>query len=60
MIWIPIMYICLTNGGCAFLQGNPTYTEKGCIEQLAHATVVMQKDPQVVAFDGTCLSLTPT
>ena len=60
MIWIPVLYICLSIGHCAFLQGTPTYTEDGCEEQLAMASVRLQQDPSVAAFDGVCVSAIPT
>lgn len=59
MIWIPVIYFCLSNGACGFMQGNPTYTEAGCKEQLSQAGVRLQYDTSVVAFDGTCVSATP-
>jgi hypothetical protein len=60
MTWVPVLYICLTMGVCAFIQGTPTYSENGCKEQLAQAAQAMQQDPQVLAFDGTCILVTPT
>lgn len=59
MIWIPIIYFCLSNGACGFLQGNPTYTKGGCQEQLDQASVRMNQDPQIAAFDATCAQATP-
>lgn len=60
MIWIPILYVCLSNIGCAFLQGKPTYTEAGCEEQLAQASFHLQQDPRVSAFDLTCVLVAHT
>jgi len=55
MTWVPIIYFCLSNGACGFLQGNPTYTESGCQEQLAQASVQMNQDPEIAGFDATCV-----
>jgi hypothetical protein len=55
MFWIPVMYVCLISGDCSFLQGNPVYTEAGCVEQLVPLVNVLQQDPRVAAFDGTCV-----
>jgi hypothetical protein len=55
MFWIPVMFICLLSGDCSFLQGNPTYTEAGCIEQLTPLVAILQEDVRVAAFDGTCV-----
>ena len=55
MTWVPIIYLCLSSGACGFIQGNPTYTEGGCQEQLDQASVRMNQDPQVAVFDITCV-----
>jgi len=55
MTWVPIIYFCLSNGACGFLQGNPTYTEGGCKEQLDQASVYMNQDPEIAGFDATCV-----
>jgi hypothetical protein len=60
MIWIPVLYICLASGSCAFMQGTPTYSENGCKEQLAQVVRALQQEPRVSAFDGTCVFATPT
>jgi hypothetical protein len=60
MIWIPVIFFCLSGGHCTFSQGTPTYTEDGCKEQLAQASVRLQQEPLVVAFDGTCVTVVST
>jgi hypothetical protein len=55
MFWIPVMFVCLISGDCSFMQGKPTYTEAGCIEQLAPLATILQEDVRVEAFDGTCV-----
>lgn len=60
MIWIPVIYLCLASGGCGFVQGEPTYTESGCKEQLAQASVRMNQDPAVAIFDGACVTAVST
>jgi hypothetical protein len=55
MFWIPVMFVCLISGDCSFLQGNPAYTEAGCVEQLTPLMSALQEDPRVVAFDGVCV-----
>jgi predicted amidohydrolase len=55
MIWIPIVYLCLATAQCAFVQGNPTYTEKSCMEQLLAVAQYAKERPDVVLFDATCV-----
>jgi len=59
MIWVPILYICLSNT-CGFVQGEPTYSKNGCQEQLSQASVRLQQDPDVKAFDATCVLVRAT
>jgi hypothetical protein len=56
MVWIPVIYFCLASMQCGFVQGEPTYTEKGCTEQLIIAAQYAQQKGDVVLFDGTCAS----
>ena len=60
MVWIPVLYICLAAGACAFMQGTPTFSEQGCNEQLAQAAKMLQQDQRVAAFDGICVLAAPT
>jgi len=59
MIWIPIVYFCLTSGDCGFMQGKATYTESGCVELLQPVVKEFNQDDTVVAFDVTCVSVNP-
>lgn len=60
MIWIPVVFVCLLNGECAFLQGNGFYSEQGCAERLVEVIGALQEDSRVSAFDATCVTVTPT
>lgn len=59
MMWIPIIFVCLSSGGCGFVQGEPTYTEAGCMEQLAPIARKLDSDKEVLAFDTTCIVANP-
>jgi len=58
MIWIPIIFMCAA-GQCGFMQGNSTYTEDGCMEQIRHAYTVLEQDPKVEVYEGACMSVQP-
>jgi hypothetical protein len=60
MFWIPVMFVCLLSGDCSFMQGKPVYSEAGCMEQLTPLAAILQEDPRVVAFDGTCVAVQAT
>ncbi len=58
MIWIPVIFMCMA-GQCGFMQGNSTYTEQGCLEQVKKAYAVLGNNPQVDVYEGTCLPVSP-
>jgi len=46
-------------GQCGFMQGNSTYTEQGCLEQVKKAYAVLGNNPQIDVYEGTCLPVSP-
>jgi len=55
-MWIAIVYMCL-EAGCAFVDSHPTWTEQGCIELADGASRQLLADPEVIAFDVTCIQI---
>jgi hypothetical protein len=58
MIWIPVIFICVAQG-CGFMQGQATYTERGCAEQLQAIISELgaaQQRGEVLQFSTTCVS----
>ena len=57
MLWIPVAFVCLMDGQCAF---HYSYAEKylyACNEVNERAAQKMRADPSVRAFDVTCVQL---
>lgn len=57
MLWIPVAFICLVNGECSFHQ---TYVERylqECEAVNRKAVAKMQADPDVRAYDVTCIQV---
>ena len=57
MLWIPVAFVCLQNGACGFHQA---YVEKylyECEEVNRKAVAKMQADPDVRAYDVTCIQV---
>jgi len=57
MLWIPVAFICLTSGECKFHQ---TYVERylqECEAVNRRAVAKMQADPDVKAYDVTCIQV---
>ena len=58
-VWIPVAFICFTDGSCGFSNGGLTVTAREC-EQKNY--VVRQKlavDISIDAFELTCLKIKP-
>lgn len=58
MIWIPVIFMCAA-GQCGFMQGEATYTEQGCLEQVRQAYLVLESRPEVEVYEGVCLPVQP-
>jgi len=57
MLWIPVAFVCLLNGECKF---HSTYVEiylQECEAVNRSAVIKMQADPDVKAFDVTCIEV---
>jgi hypothetical protein len=52
MFWIPIVFVCTTV--CGLLQGQPSYTEKDCLTQLAYVKQHLEQDPRVMLYHLEC------
>ena len=59
MLWIPVAFVCLTNGVCAF---HHTFVERylqECEAVNKKAEIAMRADPDVTAFQTTCIEMKP-
>ena len=59
MLWIPVAFVCLTNGVCAF---HHTFVERylqECEAVNKKAEIAMRADPDVRAFQTTCIEMKP-
>ena len=59
MLWIPVAFVCLVNGECAF---HHTYVERylqECEAVNRRAAQKMQEDPDVRAYNVTCIQVLP-
>ena len=57
MLWVPVAFVCLVNGECTFHQ---TYVERHLQECEAvnrRAKAALQADPDVKAYDVTCIQV---
>lgn len=57
MLWIPVAFVCLVNGECTF---HHTYLERylqECEAVNRLAAQKMQEDPNVRAYDVTCIQV---
>ena len=57
MLWVPVAFVCMVNGGCTF---HYSYVERylqECETTNRRAAQRMQEDPDVRAYDVTCVQV---
>ena len=59
MVWLPVAFACLTNGVCAFYNGNLSISLEQCEGQNKIAVAAMAKDPDVKAYQVDCIEIKP-
>lgn len=57
--WMPVAYVCLLNGQCAFTYGKVEATEDDCMKVLYEARNTYEAHPGVETHDGVCLPVKP-
>ena len=59
MVWLPVAFVCLTNTVCSFYNGNLSISLEQCQTENKKASIVMQRDPDVKAYQVDCIELKP-
>ena len=59
MVWLPVAFVCLTNNVCSFYNGNLSISLEQCQTENKKASIVMQRDPDVKAYQVDCIELKP-
>lgn len=57
MYWLPIVFVCLFNGECGFVQDTAHIYQKECEKALNEMVTRMEQEPAVTSFRGTCLQI---
>lgn len=57
MVFLPVLFYCLANNACQFENGAISASIEECINQNNRAAIVLKADPDVIAFQTTCLDL---
>ena len=58
-VWLPVAFACLTNGVCAFYNGNLSVSLEQCQDQNKIAAIAMGRDADVKAYQVDCLEIKP-
>jgi hypothetical protein len=56
-MWLVIIFACMTNGACGFIDSPPVYLESECLEMLQQADMALQLDPEIAMYDSKCLKV---
>jgi hypothetical protein len=54
-MWIVVVYVCLSNAACIFIDSPPVYTSDECEKLKVQVDNYMNNDPRVIAYDKTCV-----
>ncbi len=58
-LWIPVAFICFTNGSCGFADGGLMVTARECDQKNYVVRQKLATDLSVDAFELTCLKIKP-
>ena len=59
MVWLPVAFACLTNGVCAFYNGDLSISLEQCEGQNKRASLAMKNDSEVTAYQVDCIEIKP-
>lgn len=57
MFWIPVAFVCLVNNSCSFYRGDVSISLDQCRQQNENASMMMQQNPNVKAYETDCLEI---
>jgi hypothetical protein len=55
MLWIPVVFVCLTSGQCDFIYESAELKESACIVEAKAMGKELDKFPQVDSWKATCI-----
>jgi len=58
MVLLPVLFFCLSGNSCYFDHGAISSSMEECLKQNSKIEQVLKANPQIVAFQSTCLDLT--
>ena len=56
-MWVVIVFMCLANGACGFVDSPPVYAESDCVKMMVQADMAMEADPTVVSYASKCVQI---
>lgn len=56
-MWLAIIYVCLATKVCGFIDSPPVYSKADCQLMLDKASIALESDPSVIAYDATCINV---
>ena len=56
-MWVVIIFACMTNGACGFIDSPPVYMKSQCLEMLEQANMALNLDPEIALYDSKCLHI---
>jgi hypothetical protein len=55
MVWLPIVFVCLNSGQCAFVYETAQVDEQRCLKLVKEMGTDADKSPAVEGWYGSCV-----
>jgi len=56
-MWLVIIFACMTNNACGFIESPPVYLRSQCLEMLDQANMALQLDPEIAIYESKCIQV---
>ena len=58
-VWLPVLFVCLTNGACEFYSGTLSVSVGQCESQNAKVRQALSLRPNISAYQIACIEIKP-
>ena len=56
-MWVVIVFMCMVNGTCGFIDSPPVYSESECTRMMLKADMALEADPAVATYASKCIQI---
>lgn len=56
-MWVVIVFMCMTDGSCGFVDSPPVLLESECQRMMMKADMALEADPNVTKYASKCIQI---